>query len=279
LNADHSAKMLGQFLKSRRERLQPEAAGIIITTGRRRTPGLRREEVATLAHVSATYYTWLEQGRSVNPPPEVLEKIGEALQLNRDEQSHLLRLSRLDSAPDEASDTYNYKSLQSIIDQIQYPSFITNEKSTLLAWNPAAAFLISDLSSWPEKERKMMRVLFLDPNYRKHLTNWQDFAAYAVAVFRGTFDQHAEDAELQELVTSLSEESTDFRELWEKHDVQFKRVSFASFTYPGIGDLEFQIHSVNMVDGNPHLNWCIYAPVPGTGTEEKLKLLNKQPLK
>ncbi|MNO32627.1 hypothetical protein D3C76_226200 [compost metagenome] len=133
-------RVLGDYLRSRRNRLQPEQAGISGSYSQRRTPGLRREEVAMLAGVSATYYTWLEQGREVTASRDIMENIGRALQLNPDEKKHLMELwNPHEPEPVPSINTELNPQWQDIIQQLAYPAFISNERSEILAWNEAAA--------------------------------------------------------------------------------------------------------------------------------------------
>ncbi|WP_230493891.1 MULTISPECIES: helix-turn-helix transcriptional regulator [Paenibacillus] len=191
MKKNHSPSALGDFLKSRRERLQPSEAGIQPLPGRRRTPGLRREEVSYLAHISVTYYAWLEQGKEVNPSPEVLLSIGKALQLDDDEQKHLFDLANVDktsvvTVPN--SEGPNTRVLQQIVDQLHYPSFITDEGTDVIVWNRAAELIVANFGSLPDNERNMMDIMFLKPDYRNRLVNWEGAARYSVAVLRAGFD-------------------------------------------------------------------------------------------
>lgn len=134
LNENSKSKTLGEFLKSRRNRLQPEQAGFSDSYSQRRTPGLRREEVATLAGVSATYYTWLEQGREVTASREIIENIGRALQLSADERQHLMELWNPNEPEAVISiDTMLNPQWRGIISQLAYPAFISNERTQVFA--------------------------------------------------------------------------------------------------------------------------------------------------
>ncbi|MDP4096364.1 helix-turn-helix transcriptional regulator [Paenibacillus sp. P96] len=273
-----SSTPLGEFIKSRRERLQPAEAGIDPLPGRRRTPGLRREEVAYLANMSVTYYTWLEQGREVNPSPEILLNISQALLLNEDEQKHLFDLANigpgstgtvLSSRPDTVF-------LQNIVDQLHYPSFVTDEGTDVIAWNRAAELIITDFGSLPENERYMMNVIFLDPDYRKKLENWEDFARYSAAILRANFDIYKNNPLYMERFERLRRESEEFVHLWELYEIKQKRVATAQFLLPDRQKMEFMIHYASAIDNDPGLHWCFFVPMPGSGTEEKLLHLLEQ---
>jgi transcriptional regulator with XRE-family HTH domain len=271
MSDNNSSKALGQFLKSRRERLLPEKIGIT-DTSRRRTPGLRREEVAYMANISATYYTWLEQGRGVRPSQEILRNIGTALQLDKDELMHLIDLSEIGSLhsqvdfdEDEEEDT-TY--LYAAVEQLNYPSFIINDSTEILAWSRAAELIISDFGACPKDERFMLNVIFSDEKIREQMVNRDEFISYSFAIFHGVCDRHPDHPEYLERAGWLCEKYSEFKSLWEQHDVRQKRIICAVFQHPKVGLLEFQVHSLS-VDGNPTLHWSIYTPYT-METEEKL---------
>lgn len=161
-------KILGDFLKSRRERIKPDRIEIASRYGRRRTPGLRREEVAQLAGVSITWYTWLEQGRVASVSREVIESVARALQLSSDEQTHLLRLADYGGERNSSPNTGKaYPELQIIIDQVNYPAIIANHRTEVLAYNRMATEIITDFHAIPADERVMTRLIFTDPNLRE----------------------------------------------------------------------------------------------------------------
>ncbi|OKP84080.1 transcriptional regulator [Paenibacillus helianthi] len=264
-------KVLGEFLKSRRERLQPEQAGIPNSFGRRRTPGLRREEVAILAGVSVTYYTWLEQGREVAASKEVIESIGRALQLSPDERLHLLQLwsSEKPDVPPPGTDSVNSE-WQDIIDQVAYPAFIANDRTEVLAWNRAACEIITDFQSMSDQERVLIRIFFVNPYFRNHILNWGEFASNSVAVFRSYYDRHTGDAWFRDTVERLAEECEEFGTLWRLHDIQQKKASRFILNHRA-GELAFEINTFVRLNGNTDLHFCIYTPVTGTPTKHKLK--------
>nr|WP_217595799.1 helix-turn-helix transcriptional regulator [Cohnella sp. GbtcB17] len=273
MKPNRSSSALGEFIKSRRERLQPSEAGILPLPGRRRTPGLRREEVSYLAHISVTYYSWLEQGKEVNPSPEVLLSIGKALQLDEDEQKHLFDLAHVDAAsvvtvPNNGRPDTGV--LQKIVDQLYYPSFITDEGTDVIVWNRAAELIIADFGSLPDKERNMIEIMFLKPDYRARLLNWEGAARYSVAVMRASFDLYKDNPVYMERFERLRRESEDFVHLWELYEVKQKRVATSLFRLPDAQEMEFTLHSAGVIDNDPGLHWCFFVPVPGSGTEERL---------
>ncbi|MBB6734133.1 helix-turn-helix domain-containing protein [Cohnella sp. CBP 2801] len=257
------AKTLGDYLKSRRARLQPEQAGLRRSPGQRRTPGLRREEVAILAGVSATYYAWLEQGREVAVSREVIESIGKALRLNRDEHMHLLELWNANEPETATTITTEVKpQWREIVDQMAFPCFISNDRSELLAWNRSADGLIADFSSWPRERRNMMSMLFTDPKLRSRLLNWEEMAAHSVAMFRTSYDKYAHDPWFAQFVAGLSRESAEFAALWKLHRVEVKKVTRVFYEVPGRKQaLAFDINSLAFTTDHPDLHLCIYSPV------------------
>ncbi|MFB5761342.1 helix-turn-helix transcriptional regulator [Paenibacillus medicaginis] len=273
MKTTRSSSALGEFIKSRRERLQPEEAGIDRLPGRRRTPGLRREEVAYLANISVTYYTWLEQGRETNPSPEVLLHIGNALQLDEDEQKHLFDLANVDPVSAGAelnSGEPDIGFLQNIVDQLHYPSFITDTGTDVIVWNRAAELIVADFGSLPESERYMINIMFLHPEYRERLVNWEGAARYSVAVMRAGFDRYKENLLYMERFERLRRESEEFNYYWNLYEIKQKRVATSLFRLPDGQEMEFTIHSAGVIDNNPDLHWCFFVPVPGTDTEERL---------
>ncbi|GAA0369947.1 helix-turn-helix domain-containing protein [Bacillus horti] len=274
----HTSSALGEFIKSRRYRLQPEEAGIKSFPGRRRTPGLRREEVAYLANVSVTYYTWLEQGRERNPSLEVLSHISQALQLDEDERKHLFDLATHNPVstsktpkPEEADASF----LQSLVNQLRYPSFIANEVADLIAWNRGAELVVADFGRLPESERNMVMLSFLDSEYRKRLVNWEDFARYMTALTRASFDRHKDNPSYTERLDRLKRNSEDFVRLWDQHEIRQKSTIPIRYRLPGGQELAFTLHCAP-IDNDPGLQWCFFVPTPSSGTEERLALLLAQ---
>lgn len=275
-SGNQKIKILGEFLKSRRERIKPDHVGIVSHFGRRRTPGLRREEVAYLAGVSITWYTWLEQGRVITTSREVIESVGKALQLSSEEHLHLLRLAnygREENPYPHAEEVT--PGFQSIIDQLHYPAIIANHRTEVLAYNQMASEIIVDFHTIPAAKRVMTRLVFTDPNLRKQLANWDEFANYTIGVFRSYFDQKVEDPWFEESVLQMSQESKEFLVLWRLHNVQQKKAILYTFDHPVAGRLFFQLNSFANINGNADLHCCVFIPVAGTDTEQKLTDIRK----
>ncbi|KAB8126023.1 helix-turn-helix domain-containing protein [Gracilibacillus oryzae] len=250
------SKVFGEYLKSRRERIQPDKAGIK-TNRRRRTPGLSREEVAYFSHISVTYYTWLEQGKDIHPSREVLLNISKALQLTPDEKEHLFNLTYTDDSALPV-DKYYDASLKYAVDELPFPSFITDQRSKVIFWNEEAELKLFPFSSF--EERHLLQLLFLEKSCRDRIQNADEFLAYSVAVWRNIYDRFPEDRILNQLLVTLQNQSELFRNLWDQHHIEQKKVSFISIKERDQMK-QYRIHSATRVDGNEDLNWCMYIPV------------------
>lgn len=270
---NQTRQLLGEFLKSRRERLQPADVGISGGYGRRRTPGLRREEVAEIANVSTTWYTWLEQGRDVTASREVMENIGRALRLSPDEMLHVMRLSGFGDLPDRSELELSSPiepALQKIIDQLRYPALIVNRRTEIIAWNRLAPLLLYDFLEDSEMGRNMVWSVFMNPYLRERVLNWQEFAEYSAAILRSYYGQSKGDAWYEIFAQRLSEESTEFAALWGRHDVQEKKSQPFLLNHPVLGVLSYEINTFGHINGNEDFHCCVYSPMADTGTEEKL---------
>lgn len=258
----NKAKTLGAFLKSRRERLSPKDVGLGVPNGQRKTPGLRREEVSLLAGVSVTYYTWLEQGRELTASRDVMQSIAEALQLSPDEKSHLFQLwnphaSEMPLAAPAVVDPQ----MQKIIDQLTYPSHITNERSEVLAWNKAAQEMFADFASIPVQERFFIRLLFEDTEMRHRIVNLEEFVSYSVAVFRTYYDKHRDDPWFEATVEDLILNNAEFERIWRQYNIQLKKVNRIIIKPPGVHQpIPYDIHSLVNLSDRSDIHICIYTP-------------------
>ena len=251
---------LGTYLKDRRAKLDPAAFGL--PAERRRTPGLRREEVAQRAAISPTWYTWLEQGRGGAPSADVLERIARALMLTEAEREHLFLLGL--GRPPEAryrGDGGVTPRLQRVLDALEpTPALIRTATWDVAAWNRAATVLFFDYSAVPPAERNLLRFIFLDPRMRDLQQNWESVARYVVSAFRADAARAGAGAEVEPLVEELSRLSPDFRRLWRENEV-LSRVGemVKHIRHPVLGDIGFE-HSVFGVDSRTDLSLLIYNP-------------------
>jgi transcriptional regulator with XRE-family HTH domain len=266
-------KTLGDFLKARRTQLTPKQVGLPDGHTRRRTAGLRREEVAQLANISNTWYTWLEQGRDVTVSADVLDSISKALRLSELERQHLYRLSsKFLTFPLEKQQRSLSPSFKLFMENTPYPMCVTGENLEVFAWNKAAKLILFDFDAIPPKERVMIRLYFSEEAKLK-INNWEEIARYAISVFRKTYDVHAAEPFYKEIVEDLMESSSEFREWWPLHQIQDTASIFLEVNHPQAGKLVFDSTTFHQVDDNQNILCCIYAPVPHTQTVERIEKL------
>jgi transcriptional regulator with XRE-family HTH domain len=251
---------LGAYLKDRRAKLDPTAFGFPLQ--RRRTPGLRREEVAQRANVSATWYTWLEQGRGGAPSADVLDRIARAMMLTDVEREHLflLGLGRPPEVRYRAPEGISPR-LQRVLDTLEHsPAFVRTATWDIVAWNAAAAAVLTDYSTLPDGQRNVLRMMFRDSRVRAAQPNWQAVARYVVASFRADVARAGAARNVQSLVDELCATSPEFAEMWRDNDVQGRHgdgVKILQHPIAGPLSLEF---SGFAVDGRPDLAMVIYNP-------------------
>jgi transcriptional regulator with XRE-family HTH domain len=252
-----SAASLGTFLRDRRSRLKPEP-GLV---GRRRTPGLRREEVATRAGVSVTWYTWLEQGRGGPPSDEVLERLARALELDAAGREFLFLLAQQRPPPrNPEAALVVAPAVQRVLDAFPIsPALVKTPAWDIIAWNAAAAAVLADYPALPVGERNVLRRLFADPAVRALLPDWEEHARFALAVFRIDVARAGGSPEAAALAAELWAASPDFRRLWAESDVRSHGVGYKRLQHPLIGPLtlEYSAFAVNGADG---LSMVVYTP-------------------
>ena len=251
---------LGAFLKDRRTRLDPAAFGF--PKGRRRTPGLRREEVAQRANISPTWYTWLEQGRGGAPSPDVLDRIAAGLMLTEPEREHLFLLG-LGRPPEVRYKAVNGVTprLQRVLDALEVsPAIIKNATWDVIAWNRAAAALLMDYAKLPPKDRNILRLMFADARVQAAQDDWRSVARYVVGAFRADAVRAGASEEIARLVEELCQLSTEFEAMWRDNNVSTHTDGVKRIHHPelGVRELEF---STFAVDGRPELGMVIYNPV------------------
>ena len=211
---------LGAFLRSRRERLRPEQVGLR-PTRRRRTPGLRREEVAQLAGVGVTWYTWLEQGRDINASAQVLDALARTLQFDTHEHTHLFTLAGLTRTTIANQCLELHPTVQPLIDQLEpYPAAVMNDRLDLLAYNRVYASFFPDLESIPIEDRNVLWLAFTHPAWREVIVDWDDAVGRLVGEYRGAMAEHLDEPAWKTLVARLHAASREFAAMWARHDVQ-----------------------------------------------------------
>ncbi|MBD8900261.1 helix-turn-helix transcriptional regulator [Rhodanobacter sp. DHG33] len=252
---------LGAYLKARRAKLDPATLGLPLE--RRRTPGLRREEVAQRAHVSVTWYTWLEQGRGGAPSPDALERIAGALKLEEVEREHLFLLAlghppevRFQPAGDVAP------RLQRVLDALESsPALIKTTTWDVVAWNRAAAAALTDYGTLAPEQRNVLRLMFLNPHVRAAQHHWESVARSVVAVFRADVTRTGAGASegVRILIDELERQSPEFAAMWRDSDVRHFGGGRKQLTHPQAGEIALEYSSFS-VDGRPDLGMVVYNP-------------------
>jgi transcriptional regulator with XRE-family HTH domain len=211
---------LSAFLRSRRERIAPEQVGVPYS-GRRRTPGLRREEVAQLAGVGVTWYTWLEQGRDIRVSEQVLEAISRTLLLDRDERAHLFTLAGASDQSLAHECAAVSPQMHALLAQLSpFPACVVNGKYDILAYNRTYGRLAGNLDEVPIEQRNCMWLLFTDPVWRKAFVDWDDATSRMTANLRVLYADHMNEPSWKALVGRLRATSPEFAELWARHEVR-----------------------------------------------------------
>jgi transcriptional regulator with XRE-family HTH domain len=254
-----SETLLGAYLKDRRAKLDPAAFGF--PPQRRRTPGLRREEVAQRAHISPTWYTWLEQGRGGAPSANVLDRIAGALMLTEVEREHLFLLG-LGHSPEVRyrKDEGVTPRLQRVLDALEpCPALIRTATWDVVAWNRAATVMLTDYGSLPPEQRNILRFVFLDPRVRAAQYDWESVARFVVGGFRVDAARAGAAAEVQPLVDELCRLSPEFKAMWRDNDVRSHGEVVKQVRHPVLGPIAFE-YSAFAVDGRPDLSMVVYNP-------------------
>lgn len=250
---------LAAFLKSRRERLSPSSVGLP-SGGRRRTPGLRREEVAALSGVGLTWYTWLEQGRDISVSSSFLDSLSQALKLDAAERRHLFLLAH-DRLPPEPGKTYcNVPPLilRVMRDLSPHGAYVLNLRWDVLAFNEQADALFG-FNRHPPGQRNLLWMLFTDDALRERLVNWDNQAAQMLSSFRRDYAHATQEADIQALVTNLQKASPDFRQWWSRHDIDAPCQGIREMKLEnGIASFE---HTSMTVDIDRHLRLVVYARI------------------
>ncbi|MRH91348.1 helix-turn-helix domain-containing protein [Nocardia sp. SYP-A9097] len=264
---------LGEFLRSRRARIQPAEAGLR-EYGRRRVPGLRREEVAQLAGVSVDYYIRLEQGRGRNASDAVLDAVARALRLTDSERLHLYALARPSGTHLSGGGVYQATlrpGARLVLDSIAAPAFVLGRRMDVIAWN-ALGDKVSGFSSVPAAERNQARYLFLNPAAPDFYPDWETVAVETVAFLRRDAGLHPDDPALPALVDELTTRSAEFRRIWTAHPVEEKTHGSKRIRHTRAGMLEMGYESL-LLPGDPDQLLVIYTAVPGSATAAALAAL------
>jgi len=256
---DRPRNGLGEFLRSRRARLSPASVGLP-DRGRRRTPGLRREEVAELAGIGVDWYVRLEQGRDVSPSDATVDALAGALRLDPAERAHLRALAAHPARPPSAAEAVP-DGLRRVLDSLAQPAYVTGRRWDLLAWNDAAADLFPGLVGLPATDRNSLVYLFLTPDARRLFdTGWADEARRQVAKFRVAHDLHPGDPGFVDLTARLRAGSPEFARWWDRHDIDHGGGGRKTLHHPRRGAREYAYATLHPTEA-PGLTLAVYSPV------------------
>jgi transcriptional regulator with XRE-family HTH domain len=272
-NGDRRRTELADFLRRKRTSITPDDVGLH-NGGRRRTPGLRREEVAQLAGIGTTWYTWLEQGRDVRASIDVFEALSRALRLSPAERTHLILLGRGEEAPPSKRPTERVSlTLRRLIESLgPNPAYVIGRRWDYLAWNRASCALFGDFGRIPSAARNHLWQLFMDPGRRELFTDWERGARLAVAKFRADSARHLGDPSFEELILALRQSSPEFCKAWKRHEVAQQGQGRKQLRHPLVGEMLFEHAAFHPADA-PDQRLLLYSPVPGSDTAAKLRTL------
>ncbi len=274
---DYRLQELGDFLRTRRARLRPEEVGVP-KGSRRKTPGLRRSEVAQLVGVSVDWYTWLEQGRPIKPSTQVLERLVQILRLDANERTHLFLLAQQQPPPALVQEPEIVSpALQHFLDQFgSRPAFVSGRRWDVLAWNDAGCAVFGDYRHRTgPRERNTIWGIFTNPLTRQQIVNWEEDARQLLAQFRSTCGRYPEDAQLTELIHDLMLASPEFRAWWPDHEVRGGLEGRKVLNHPQVGRLVFERLTFQVFD-TPDLKITVYTPLPEADTPRKVEQLLEQ---
>lgn len=267
---------LADFLRRARSQVDPERAGLAADGRVRRVPGLRREEVALLARVSTDYYTRLEQGRRITPSPGVVDAIATALGLDEAGRSHLSHLIGEGARPVRrrpARAQSARRGLHQLLDSLDgVPAMLLGRHTDVLATNRLARALLADFEAMPATERNYARWMFLDPQARERLVDWEAQARTVVENLRLEAGRDPDDPATQALVGALTIASPQFARWWEEHRVHRRTFGDKHFLHPVVGELTLQYETLTM-PGDPDQVLFLFTAVPGSPSRAALDLL------
>lgn len=275
LNNENRYKELADFLKTRRAKILPSQVGLP-SSSNRRTPGLRREEIAQLAGVGLTWYTWLEQGREIHVSAQVLESISKVLLLDIQERNHLYHLANQPLQVDipEYQGTVS-PLLQHFLDSLLYsPSIIIDQRWNVVAWNKAACVILGEFSKMNSRQRNVVWAMFTDKKFKLLYSDWNTYAKALVGNFRSTCGKYIEDPWLNQFIHELKMESSEFDKLWSLHDITSENEIYKQLNHPIVGILDFEVCNFD-VSNNSMFKMIAHTPFLGTDTADKMKYLIK----
>jgi transcriptional regulator with XRE-family HTH domain len=266
---------LGAFLRARRARLRPSEVGLPSGAGLRRTPGLRREELAALAGLSIDYYIRLEQGKETNPSTAILDGLAHALRLTEEEHGHLYTLANHAARRTWPSSPHPTREVRAgvrlLLETLRpCPAYVQNTVNDILAANPEGLALFAGIDQWPTHRRNTLRYVFCHPTAHTLYPDWDNTATATVAGLRARSTATPDSPELAALVAEISANSPEFARLWDHYDLRHRRSQVKAFHHPQVGDLTLSYEALNFEDG---LRLSVFQAEPGTTDHDALKLL------
>ena len=258
--AEMHRRQLAEFLRRCRARLEPADVGLP-DSKRRRTPGLRREDVAALAGVSVTWYTWLEQGRDIRASADVLEKISTTLRMTLDEREYLFALVQHRPAPLAEDDGEAVlPELARMIDALHVPALVITWRWDIVAWNQHATHVFRDYGALDDRDRNLLRLLLLNPQFRENAEEYETVVSRVLGRYRVDYGQTPDDERMNELIAELSESCPLFDKLWlQANEVSSRTLGVNTTVHPQLGRLTFE-HSSYVPEGSPKLRLMIFVP-------------------
>ncbi len=277
--ARNNGTELGRFLRARRAEIGPEEVGITVGPGPRRTPGLRREELATLAGVSIDYYARLERGREIHPSPAVLDALAQALRLGEVDHKHLhdlgLRAARRPSPDRSAPSRTVDPGTELLLERLRpFPARVLSRTMDLLAANPGGLRTLVGIERWPAGRRNIAKYVFLHPAARELFPDWEVMTRGCVARLRALAGTDPDAPDLAELVDELLLKSPEFARLWESYDVRAFAQGQKTLHHPDVGALTLRYQSL-LIEGTPGHRLVAYYALPGTEDHDALVRLDQ----
>lgn len=266
-------KELADFLKTRRSKVTPSQVGLSSSI-RRRTPGLRREEIAQLAGIGITWYTWLEQGRPIQVSSQVVESLSRVLFLDKEERNHLYQLANLPLPIDTITPQETVTPiLQHVLDSLYLsPAILINQRWNVIAWNQAACIVLGDFLHMNERERNIVWAMFTNQKYKQLYVDWNLHAKNLLARFRSSCSQYIEDSWFSTFVDELKLKSQEFSQLWPLHEILSHSEVCKQLNHEKVGLLDFEVSKFDVADLSG-LTIIIHTPLVGTETANKIKTL------
>jgi transcriptional regulator with XRE-family HTH domain len=278
-----SGTEFGRYLRARRGQVTPAQAGLAPGPGLRRTAGLRREELATIAGVSVDYYTRLERGKETRPSPAVVDALARALRLGEDEHDHLrelaLRAARHAPQPPVAPSRAVRPGIELILESLRpNPAYVVSRVNDLLASNPGGLQMFPGIDDWPPRQRNVSRYLFLHPDARQVVDDWDKQLGSCVAGLRALAGTDPEAPDLVGLVGELLVKSPDFARLWERYEVRGRRYGQKTINHPRVGSVTLGFQCMQL-EGTPGQRLYVHFAEPGSPEHDTMVLLDLLPAK